>query len=235
MFKSLLSVMGLSKEDNPKKVHEVKPVITWVDKMIVAESFDRICAEGKVFVEWKNGNPSCVLTFDEQDVCKENIVIFDEGILKIKANEHAKSAMRVRVSSPSIHAVHFSKESSGNISGIACDIFQANMQSNGKLVLKGKAIAVNLKLEGPGRLEADGFDAHTVEANLNGIGFLEAKAESVARAVVNGGGEIIIYGNPSVKSIQRDGEGRIQIGTKISADEIIDDSGIFGQLPIPRK
>ena len=237
MFKGLLEKMGLGKTaKEPGQKASAAPSSKWIDKVEAAASFSSIKASGRVFVDWKKGEPSCVVTFDELDPESSGAkVVFEAGALVACQGEGAKSPIRVRCSSRSLESIECCGLAGGNIEGVDAEIFKAKMQDGAKLSIGGKAIAAVLAVEGSGKMHADGLLAHTVEAKMLGCGLLEAKAESVAKAIIGGGGEVMIFGDPSVSSIERVGDGRAKIGSKIASGELFDDTGIFGQLPIPKK
>lgn len=208
----------------------------WMDRVVDVEAFSRIEARGRVWVEWSPGANMCVATACADDEAAHAMVLrVEAGVMVVEQPQGARHPARVRVSSARLDGFGCKGEAGGCAQGIDADIFEARLEDGARLMLSGRTVAARLWIAGKGALDADQLVAHAVAAKATGAGLIEARAEAIAEITIDAGAEIVIKGNPAVSKIERLGDGRAKIGSKVDAAEEENPGGIFDQLPIPKR
>jgi hypothetical protein len=208
----------------------------WVDASEELGDFSRIKATGKVWVEWRKGAGACVITYAQAEDGQGKPVLSLEGsTLVVEQQPGALHPARVKVSSKSLDGFDCQGDASGAAQGLDAEIFEGRLENGSRLLLSGRAVAAKLWIAGSGSLDADQLEAHAVFAKATGSGLLEARASAVAEAIIGSGGEIVIKGDPGVAKIERVGDGRAKIGSKVGQVEEENAGGIFDHMPLPRK
>lgn len=232
MLKFIKALLGSSGDkESAKQAEPVEAPVEWVDKSVA--EFDRIKVDGLAWVEWSKGAPSATATIDAR-VSEGLALNIEGGVLSIAVGKSGKHPARIKVSSGRLAGFECKGKAGGVASGIDADVFEASLDQGPRLLLDGKCVAAKLSLAGSGSLQAEGLWAHSVRAKVDGPGSLDAKADSMAEVSIGGGGEAVVFGNPPISKVERTGPGRAQIGHKVAPAGPVDESGIFGQMPLPR-
>lgn len=231
-IKALLASAG--EKEAQKPAEPVEAALEWVDKSVPIGSFDRIKVDGLGWVEWSKGAPSMTAKIDAK-IADGLAVKIEGGVLSIVVADGGKQPARIKVTSGSLVGFECKGMAGGVAAGIDADVFEASLDQGPRLLLDGKCVAAKLSLAGSGSLQAEGLWAHSVRVKVEGPGSLDAKAESMAEVSIGGGGEAVVFGNPPISKVERTGPGRAQVGHKVAPSGPVDESGIFGQMPLPRQ
>lgn len=218
-------------------LERIKPAeVPTFDSELPVEEFDAIRASGAVWVQWEPGasraRSQCAQSDVESGRFECRVV---DRVLVVSLASGSAGPARVAAQSTMLRRFECDGPASGSAHGIAAELFEAAVCDGPRLLVSGKTSAAKFRVRGAGRLEADGLRADAVQGVVEGSGSLEAWAGSMAEIDIGGGGEAVVYGNPALNTVRRNGDGRAKIGHRLEAVAPENEDGIFGQLPIPRK
>ncbi len=96
-----------------------------------------------------------------------------------------------------------------HITGVIRDGIDLNLQGAGYVTLTGKGKSLKAHMGGLGGLDAQKFDADSVDLELSGLGNAALTARHNATLSVSGLGSVTVYGKPLNRSVSVDGLGKV--------------------------
>lgn len=91
---------------------------------------------------------------------------------------------------------------------LAVDRLRALMAGGGRMILAGKAGQVDIRIIGPGAIDAEALSGRDVVATNNGAGSLRLSAVTSANIVATGSGDTTVLGTPAC-TVKQAGSGRV--------------------------
>lgn len=123
------------------------------------------------------------------------------GALVLGQKEHKKNfnnrkGVEAVITMPSLKGVKISGVVEGKIAGVDADNFDVAISGVGDLSLAGECGALEANLSGVGDLDAEDLECAKAEVNVSGVGSATVFARDEVDAKVSGMGDIDVYGSP---------------------------------------
>jgi hypothetical protein len=93
--------------------------------------------------------------------------------------------------------------------GATIDRAEATLSGSGSLIFAGHARELHATVSGSGELDARHLRADSVKIEQTGSGQSTVQARQNVAAALSGSGDIVVRGNPAVRSISRSGTGSV--------------------------
>jgi mannose-6-phosphate isomerase-like protein (cupin superfamily) len=95
------------------------------------------------------------------------------------------------------------------LNGGSSDLVTAELVGSGQMTVVGAATRFKVEQTGSGDLNAQHLAADHAEVELHGSGTSIVKARKAAAVTVRGSGDVIVYGNPNQREVNRTGSGDV--------------------------
>lgn len=123
------------------------------------------------------------------------------GALVLSQKEHKKNfnnrkGVEAVITMPSLKGVKISGVVEGKIAGVDADSFNVEVSGVGDLSIAGECGALEANLSGVGDLDAEDLECAKAEVNVSGVGSATVFARDEVDAKVSGMGDIDVYGSP---------------------------------------
>lgn len=177
----------------------------------------------------------------EEDMVNNLVVTVENNTLKLSKKKNLKrlfgnrkaKRLVVKVSAPNIYKIesdgvgnitlegqvttdrlNIESDGVGNITAMQLNCNQLTIDSDGvgNIHLKGKGEYAEFKSDGVGNIDAQEFIAEDAKVHSDGVGNVKCYASKNIELYGNGVGNIIYYGKPNVKSLSKNGIGKIKSG-----------------------
>lgn len=181
-----------------------------------------------------------VIAEGDKELVNRLIVTVEDDELKLSLEDNSKlkyknrkPRLTVKVSSPNLYKIdsdgvgnisldgvvkteklHINSEGVGNItaSQLECDQLTIESEGVGNIRLKGKGRLAKYELNGVDNIDTREFIAEDVIASSMGIGNLKCYASKTIELNGSGVGNIVYYGEPNIKALNKSGIGSIKAG-----------------------
>lgn len=130
---------------------------------------------------------------------QDALVLISDGrvlTLKLSRGVALPRKAKIELQGPKIATAAVVGVASVNVNGVSGKSFKAVVKGPGLLVVKGAVSAVEASLTGAGTLDLSGLKADTSTAKLAGQGTIKTFATQAVLADAQGGGNILIEGDP---------------------------------------
>jgi hypothetical protein len=173
-------------------------------------TFDRIRLDGAFATTITVGKPASIRLHGDPAQVRNVTTEVENGTLTVGERDRRTNAHDVvlDISVPALRS--FANDGAGGttILGVSGDVEFANSGA-GSIVASGRANTEAVSLDGVGKIDTQGVDAHDVSVDSNGVGAVYVRGSGTLSLTVNGIGEIRYAGHPAHVEQQVNGLGRI--------------------------
>lgn len=148
------------------------------------------------FKKWKGSRPKLTVYISTPELSK----VSSEGVGNIKLKSEIK-----------VSELKIDSEGVGNISAdnITAGFIKVESDGVGNIALKGSADNLEIESEGVGNINTRDLKAQHVKVSSEGVGNISCYASGSIDIKSEGVGNVSYYGNPELKTIIKNGVGRV--------------------------
>lgn len=117
--------------------------------------------------------------------------------------------IRIAATGPSPEALGIFGAANVKASGLKSKSLRLRISGAGTISAAGSVDAVDVGVTGSGNVDVEAVHAEDVIAEVSGAGNILAFASHSVRAGISGAGNLTIAGNPTQRSVERSGAGRV--------------------------
>ncbi len=166
--------------------------------------FDEIDIGGVFEVDVRvGGDYSVTVSGAEREMHRLEVTV-EDGVLKLDQDEERfgkrswrNQGMTAVITLPELNGLDLAGVADGKASGVDAEAFRIDLAGVGGLAVSGVCGRLDANLSGVGELDARGLECREAEVNVSGVGSAAVFASEAADATVSGVGSIEIYGSPS--------------------------------------
>lgn len=174
-----------------------------VSQELSLSGFDAITVGGVYELDVRVGGDYSIRLSGPQNEMDLIDVSVKNGALVLSQKENKKSfnnrnrkGVEAVVTMPSLKGVNISGVVEGKIAGVDADSFAVGVSGVGDLSIEGECGALEANLSGVGDLDAEHLECAKVDVNVSGVGSAAVFARDEVVAKVSGMGDIDVYGSP---------------------------------------
>jgi hypothetical protein len=174
--------------------------------------FSQILVNGAIDVIYTSGSDSSLtLSADSNlhdliatDVVDGCLIISSQGSYSTQCN------LQIQCSSEKLEKLIVAGSADAELSGIDTDSLSIEITGSGDVEATGKARVVNVQVKGCGHIDLSELQAKSGFLGVRGSGDIRAVITESVSASIKGSGDIKIEGNPTNRSVQKNGFGNVK-------------------------
>lgn len=170
------------------------------DDRDIDADFTSLIVEAPVEVVYKVTTGKRTAKVTAPKAAQDALVLDSDGrvlIVKLARGVAMPRKAKIEIQGPKLTSAAVVGVASVNVFNVTGKSFKAVLKGPGQLVVKGTVESVDASLAGAGTLDLSGLHAETSSAKLAGQGTIKTFATQTALADAQGGGNIVIDGDPS--------------------------------------
>jgi hypothetical protein len=182
-------------------------------QMRTVGTFDKVKTNGAFTVSITAGARAVSVTLSgDGDVVSRVTTEVQGGTLVVAMKPGTNSfdkSPKIDIKVPVLRSFENEGAGSVTIAGIGGGDFSITNSGTATITVTGRATKEDISLNGTGKIDATGVDAHDVTVDNNGVGSVRVRASGELTMSVNGIGEIQYAGKPTAVHSSVNGIGRI--------------------------